>query len=134
MRQTLRIAILLAAWSGLARAQVPDRYRSAVEKLDPFIAREVAAKRIPALSIAIVDDQSIVWSRGYGFADPATAKPATADTVYRVGSVSKLFTDIAVMQLVEGGQGRPRCPGLQALLASTSPRKARRASRSPSAR
>ena len=61
-------------------------------------------KELPALSIALVDDQKIVWARGFGFADPQAKKPATAETVYRVGSVSKLFTDIAVMQLVEQGE------------------------------
>ena len=61
-------------------------------------------KALPAVSIALVDDQRIVWSKGFGYADPAKKLPATADTVYRVGSVSKLFTDIAVMQLVERGQ------------------------------
>src|SRR5207249_1533361 len=49
-------------------------------------------------------DQEIVWAKGFGFANPQAKIPATADTVYRVGSVSKLFTDIAVMQLVEQGQ------------------------------
>src|SRR5439155_10273285 len=61
-------------------------------------------KRLPALSIALVDDQRIVWARGFGFADPKAKKPATAETVYRVGSVSKLFTDIAIMRLVEQGK------------------------------
>ena len=60
-------------------------------------------KKLPALSIALVDDQSIVWARGFGFADPKAKTPATAETIYRVGSVSKLFTDLAVMQLVERG-------------------------------
>jgi len=58
----------------------------------------------PALSIALVDDQQIVWAQGFGFADPARKTPATAETVYRVGSVSKLFTDIAIMQQVERGK------------------------------
>jgi CubicO group peptidase (beta-lactamase class C family)/D-alanyl-D-alanine dipeptidase len=80
-----------------------ERYAAAVEALDRFIAREVADKDLPALSVALVDDQTIVWAKGYGFADPKAKTPATADTVYRVGSVSKLFTDIAVMQLVERG-------------------------------
>ena len=61
-------------------------------------------KKLPALSIALVDDQRIVWARGFGFADAAGTVPASADTVYRVGSVSKLFTDLAVMQLVEQGR------------------------------
>ena len=46
----------------------------------------------------------MVWAEGFGFQDCEKTIPATADTVYRVGSVSKLFTDIAVLQLVEEGR------------------------------
>ncbi|MEO8574504.1 MAG: serine hydrolase [Pyrinomonadaceae bacterium] len=76
-------------------------YKAAIEGLERFITHEMADKDLPALSIALVDDQQIVWAKGLGFADPVKKVPATAKTVYRVGSVSKLFTDIAVMQLVE---------------------------------
>jgi CubicO group peptidase (beta-lactamase class C family)/D-alanyl-D-alanine dipeptidase len=69
--------------------------------LSRFIETEMMNKGLPALSIVLVDDQEIVWARGFGMADPELEVPATANTVYRVGSVSKLFTDIAVMQLVE---------------------------------
>jgi len=79
-------------------------YAEAVRQLERWIAGEVAAKELPALSIALVDGQRIVWARGFGFADPQKRTPATAETVYRVGSVSKLFTDLAVMQLVEQGR------------------------------
>jgi CubicO group peptidase (beta-lactamase class C family)/D-alanyl-D-alanine dipeptidase len=92
------------AYSHAAEKVGPTKpYADAANALDPFIAKEVADKELPALSIALVDDQTIVWAKGFGFADPEKKKPATADTVYRVGSVSKLFTDIAVMQLVERG-------------------------------
>ena len=53
-------------------------------------------KGLPALSIALVDGSHIVWARGFGEADPVRHVPATAATVYRVGSVSKLFTDIGI--------------------------------------
>ncbi len=69
-----------------------------------FIEREMADKALPALSIALVDDQQIVWSKGFGFANPQDKTPVTDETIYRVGSVSKLFTDIAIMQLVEQGK------------------------------
>src|SRR5205814_1331200 len=46
----------------------------------------------------------IVWAQGFGLADPKAKIPASAETVYRIGSVSKLFTDIAIMQLVERGE------------------------------
>jgi len=79
-------------------------YANSVEALERFITHEMADKDLPALSIALVDDQEIVWAQGFGFADPKRKIPATAQTIYRVGSVSKLFTDIAVMQLVEQGK------------------------------
>lgn len=69
-----------------------------------MIRREMTQKRLPALSIALVDGDSIVWARGFGYANPRDSTAATAETVYRVGSVSKLFTDIGVMQLVERGE------------------------------
>ena len=87
-------------------ANVPARkdYAAIVQTLRPFIEREMSEKGLPALSIAIVDDQQVVWAEGFGMADPHERKPATAATVYRIGSVSKLFTDIAIMQLVERGE------------------------------
>ncbi|MGZ8938188.1 MAG: serine hydrolase [Limisphaerales bacterium] len=85
-------------------ANVPPAsdYREIAAPLAAFIRAEMEQKEIPALSIALVDDQRIVWSGGFGNA--RTNLAATADTIYRVGSVSKLFTDIAVMQLVERGE------------------------------
>jgi serine beta-lactamase-like protein LACTB len=80
------------------------KYNSLIAMLDQFIQHEVTDKGLPALSIALVEDQQVVWSKGFGMADPDAKKPATAETVYRVGSVSKLFTDIAIMQLVEQGK------------------------------
>ena len=71
--------------------------------LERLIRHEMANKGIPALSIALIDDQTVVWARGFGLARHRDSLPATAETVYRVGSVSKLFTAIAVMQLVERG-------------------------------
>ncbi|MCZ6795640.1 MAG: serine hydrolase [Planctomycetota bacterium] len=81
-----------------------DDYASVAEELRGLIRREIADKGIPALSIALVDGDDIVWAEGFGYADPDRKTPATAATVYRVGSVSKLFTDLAVMQLVERGE------------------------------
>ncbi len=90
-------------WADQAVA-ADERYAELVRQLEPWVAAEVAAKGLPALSIALVDDQRIVWARGFGFADAARTVPASAETLYRVGSVSKLFTDLAVMQLVEQGR------------------------------
>ncbi|MGI9091825.1 MAG: serine hydrolase [Gemmatimonadaceae bacterium] len=84
---------------------VPDpKYADAAAFLERVIATEMRNKQLPALSIALVDGDRIVWARGFGEADPVRHVPATAETVYRVGSVSKLFTDVGIMQLVEKGQ------------------------------
>jgi len=105
----LRLLMLASLFAGTTRGraepsvQPPKQYAAVVQRLTPFIERQVHEKRLPALSIALVDDQKIVWARGFGFADPQAKTPASANTVYRVGSVSKLFTDLAVMQLVERG-------------------------------
>jgi CubicO group peptidase (beta-lactamase class C family)/D-alanyl-D-alanine dipeptidase len=94
----------LATARGDATIQPAAKYEAVAKALETFIGHEIEDKRLPALSIALVDDQQIVWARGFGFADPKAKTPATAETVYRVGSVSKLFTDIAVMRLVEQGK------------------------------
>jgi CubicO group peptidase (beta-lactamase class C family)/D-alanyl-D-alanine dipeptidase len=80
------------------------RYQNVAQALTPVIERARAQHDIPGISIALVEGSRVVWARGFGWADSAAGKPAAAGTVYRVGSVSKLFTDIAVMQLVERGE------------------------------
>jgi CubicO group peptidase (beta-lactamase class C family)/D-alanyl-D-alanine dipeptidase len=100
------LAGLLLARPVLAQAPVigPEaRYADGARRLETFIAHEMRDKGIPGLSIALVDDQQTVWARGFGWEDSTRGTAATAQTVYRVGSVSKLFTDVAVMQLVERG-------------------------------
>ncbi|HLJ94639.1 MAG TPA: serine hydrolase [Gemmataceae bacterium] len=81
----------------------PERYAAAMGALERFIGHELTNKGLPALSIALVDNQEVIWAKGFGFRNPTEKIPATADTVYRVGSVSKLFTDIGIMQFVERG-------------------------------
>ncbi|MBI3101237.1 MAG: beta-lactamase family protein [Burkholderiales bacterium] len=60
--------------------------------------------QVQGLSIALVDDQSIVWKRGFGMADAEARIPADPDTLYEAGSVSKVFTAAAIMQLTESGR------------------------------
>ena len=106
---TCLAASLAGVMAGPLASQVPAvigpaaRYEEVSRILNAFIQREMRDKGIPALSIALVDDQSTVWAAGFGEEDPARHVPADAGTVYRVGSVSKLFTDLGVMQLAERG-------------------------------
>ena len=60
------------------------------------------SNHIPGGAIAVVKDGQLFFAQGYGYADLERRTPATADTtVFRAGSVSKVFTWTAVMQLVE---------------------------------
>src|SRR3981081_3290746 len=79
-------------------------YSEMIDILRPFIQGELTEKEIPGLSIALIEDQQMVWAEGFGVADEKSKKPGTEYPVYRIGSVSKLFTEIAIMQLVERGE------------------------------
>ncbi|CAN5911994.1 serine hydrolase [soil metagenome] len=98
------LALLSVPASGQEAIPPVEAYACVAEALTRLIEHEVEQKGLPALSIALVDDQEIVWAQGFGMADPDKEVPATAETVYRVGSVSKLFTAIAALQLVELGK------------------------------
>ena len=83
---------------------VSSGYESIVRKLEDAIQYEIDSKDLNAISMVLVDDQEIVWAKGFGYEDPEKLISADAYTVYRVGSVSKLFTDMAIMQRVEKGE------------------------------
>ncbi len=82
----------------------PQEYVEVVEKLDRAIRLESKQKSLPGFAVVLVDDQEIVWAQAYGHRDLNGNIDNDLETVYKIGSVSKLFTDIAVMQLVERGE------------------------------
>ncbi|MDG2539483.1 serine hydrolase [Dyella jiangningensis] len=70
--------------------------------LDEQMAKAMSAGNIAGAVAVVVKDGNVVVSKGYGYADVATKKPVDpASTMFRVASISKLFTWTAVMQLVE---------------------------------
>jgi D-alanyl-D-alanine carboxypeptidase len=93
----------VAAQSGRALAQKPE-VAAAIQVLDAWIQSTLTSREEPGLSIAIVHDQDVIWSKGYGLADVAKKVPATPQTLYRIASVSKLFTATAIMQLRDAGK------------------------------
>ena len=66
-----------------------------------LVEKEMSQNDITGLSIALVDDQKVVWQTGFGHADLENGVRATPETLYRAGSIAKLFTASAVMQLAE---------------------------------
>ena len=74
--------------------------------LEEFILESMRKAKIPGLSIAIVESGEIVYARGFGFSDIASGVNATPRTLYGIGSVTKSFTALAIMQLLEQGKLR----------------------------
>ena len=77
---------------------------AAIKVLDAWVEATVADREQPGLSIGIVYDQELIWAKGYGFADVDSQVRATPATVYRIGSISKVFTATAILQLRDGGK------------------------------
>lgn len=80
---------------------VLGNYESTIKYLCCLIEKEMKKFRVTGLSIALIDNQHIVWAQGFGYADKSNKIAATPETLYRAGSISKLFTATATMQLVE---------------------------------
>jgi D-alanyl-D-alanine carboxypeptidase len=80
--------------------------RSAIDLLSAWIESQMAYSGVPGLSIGIVHDKALVWSAGFGRASLEPEKPATPDTLYRIASITKLFTSTAILQLRDGGKLR----------------------------
>ncbi len=77
---------------------------SAIQVFDAWVARTAADREQPGVSIGLIHEQELIWSKGYGFADLEKKTPATPATAYRIASLSKLFTATAILQLRDAGK------------------------------
>ncbi len=74
------------------------------DPVDDFVRKQLAASRVPGLSLAVIKDGTVVKVAGYGFADLEARIPAQPDTVYKIGSVSKQFIATGIMLLAQDGR------------------------------
>jgi len=102
-RRTLVTLCLFLIFPALSSAQRMD-VRGRVALIEKAVAEEMEKNSVPGLAVAIALDGKIVYAKGFGFSDLENQVPFTAQTVSRIGSVSKSFTALAVMQLVEQGK------------------------------
>ena len=105
----LVVIALILVTSIPAAAQDKDvanhpRVKEALELLDIWVEAELGYKRIPGISLAIVLDQDLLWSNGWGYANREEKIPAKPDTIYSICSISKLFTSVSVMQMRDAGK------------------------------
>ena len=84
-------------------AQISAGFEAALTQIDRMAQTELGQDDIGSLTVGVVKQGALVWTKSYGFADMATRKVATVDTVYRIGSITKPFTALMLLQLVERG-------------------------------
>jgi len=97
----------VAAMSSETMSYGPSQPKELESFLDSLLNERMDKLRIPGLVFVMVKDGDIFFAKGYGYADLEEKRPVIPDkTLFRVGSVSKLFTATAVMQLYEQGRIR----------------------------
>jgi CubicO group peptidase (beta-lactamase class C family) len=93
--------LVLGATAADAVAAEPQRAASA-DAIDRFVQQWMGANGVPGLALAVTRDAQVVHLRGYG--DAGDGRPVTPDSQFLVASLSKSFTALAVLQLVEAGR------------------------------
>ncbi len=92
-----------------ASHELPDVHKplvsaALIRRIDAVVEAQLEAFNLPGAAVAVVHRGEVLHSRGYGFADIEAGRRFDSRTVFRTASVSKPFTAIAVMQLVERGK------------------------------
>lgn len=94
---------LVAQTARTKRTRVPDEYAHKLPSFEEFVKNQMEKDKIPGLTIGFTrNDQT--WVKGFGYADLENKIPATAESAYRLASVTKSMTGAAVVQLAERGK------------------------------
>jgi CubicO group peptidase (beta-lactamase class C family) len=90
-----------------AQEMIPEKMKitriELAKKIEQYILDEVKQRKIIGLSVAIVDEEGILMSDGFGYANKENKIRANSETLFPIASITKTFTGIAVMQLIEKG-------------------------------
>lgn len=97
------LSVFRLSHKSMRSAQAAAASADDVNAVNDYITSRMKAARIPGLSVAIVKGDQSVYLKGYGQADPS-GRSVTPQTPFIIGSISKTFTALALMQLVEAGK------------------------------
>jgi D-alanyl-D-alanine carboxypeptidase len=100
---SLKLAVALLMFGSPAAAQAPERAALLI-RIDSVVEAEMKKAKVPGMSVAVQRGGDVLLAKGYGIADLEHGVPATVETVYRIGSITKQFTATATMRLVEQGK------------------------------
>lgn len=98
------IGLVLLSFCLLIDAKEYDSPAKNIEELKSRLNEMVEYYDAPGLSVAIVDKHTHRLVAGFGLADKQTNKPASAETLFRMGSISKMFVSLAALKLEEQGK------------------------------
>jgi CubicO group peptidase (beta-lactamase class C family) len=105
MAQENRVAPGREVRAELSQAQGPSNPAELEAFLDGLFRKQMEEHGIAGAAVSVVKDGQLLFARGYGYADIENGIPVDPEqTIFRVGSVTKLFTWMAVMQLIEQGK------------------------------
>ncbi len=88
--------------SAQTKLAIKDKQQN--EKVDRYVQEKMKARNIPGLSLAVVREGKIIYAKGYGMANLELFVPATEKTNFLIYSITKTFTAVATMMLVEEGK------------------------------
>lgn len=95
--------LILAPASALAQ-RVPDKIAAAIPAIDRIFADFQQQSHAPGLVYGIVADGRLVHARSFGVQDLEKKRPVTADSLFRIASMSKAFTALAILKLRDEGK------------------------------
>ncbi len=96
--------LFVALFTACGSSGSPAPYANTVAQMTASVQKQLAESGATGgVSIALVDDQKVVWTKSFGYADAATRTLATPDTTYRICSITKTFTGTMIMQLADQG-------------------------------
>lgn len=78
--------------------------KTSIPEIDRVMASFLERHRVPGVSVAITDHGRLVHASGYGYADLAQRTPVTTDSLFRIASISKPVTAVAIVKLIEEGK------------------------------
>ena len=87
-----------------------DALAPAWARIDEFVAASMREQNTPGLALGITSRDRLLHVGTYGFANIDAKRPVTPDTLFEIGSISKSFTAIALLQLGEEGKFDPQAP------------------------
>lgn len=101
--KALLVLLPLASCAAPDGPGLPDEWLPALEAFGERIAADVEADGVGAVTVALARDGEVLWSGAYGWADPEAGVPATRETIYRTGSISKSVTAVLMAILADAG-------------------------------